>query len=65
MVELFGFGLFITFGVACLVVWPVLLHPTLPLRKKLWLSIIAFLVLVPLGVGLYAWLGVPEMAQFG
>lgn len=65
MVELLGFGLFILFGVVCLVVWPILLHPTLPFAKKLWLSIAAFVILVPLGVALYAWLGVPQMAQFG
>ena len=64
MIDLIVFGLFIMFGVVCLVVWPLLLHPTLPLRKKLWLSIAAFFILVPAGMALYAWLGVPQMAQF-
>lgn len=65
MIDLLAFGLFIMFGVVILVIWPLLLHPTLPLRQKLLLSIAAFVVLIPAGIGLYLWLGVPQMAQFG
>lgn len=64
MMELFVFGLFIAFGVATLVIWPILLHPTLPGRKKFLISMAAFIVLVPLGVALYVWLGVPQMAEY-
>ena len=64
MIDLLVFGMFVMFGVVCLVVWPLLLHPTLPLRSKLWLSIAAVFVLVPLGMFLYLWLGVPQMAQY-
>lgn len=64
MIELLAFGLFIAFGVLCLVVWPVLMHPTLSPRKKMWLSFGAFMVLVPLGIVLYLWLGVPQMARY-
>lgn len=64
MIELMAFGLFIAFGVMCLVIWPVMLHPTLPVRKKMLLSLGAFFVLVPLGIVLYLWLGVPQMAQY-
>lgn len=63
MIELLGFGLFILFGVGTLVIWPVMLHPTLPPRKKILLSLAAFIVLVPLGIALYLWLGVPQMAR--
>jgi hypothetical protein len=62
MMELFGFGLFILFGVCLLVVWPIMLLPTLPARRKLVLSLIAIFVLVPGSIALYAWLGVPPMA---
>jgi hypothetical protein len=65
MIDLIVFGLFIMFGAVCLVVWPLLLHPTLPLRQKLWLSIVAVFILVPAGIALYVWLGVPQMARFG
>ena len=64
MIQLLGFGLFIVFGVLTLVVLPVFLHPTLPLKRKWLLAGLAFVVLVPLGVALYAWLGVPPMAQY-
>jgi len=63
MLEFILFGLFITLGVASLVIWPILLHPTLPPRKKIIASVMAFAILVPLGLLLYAWLGVPAMAN--
>lgn len=64
MIDLLVFGLFVMFGVACLIVVPLMMHPTLGLRAKLWLSIAALFVLVPLGITLYLWLGVPQMAQY-
>lgn len=63
MIDLLAFGLFIMFGVGCLVIWPVMLHPTLPVGKKIVISLAAFFVLVPVGIALYLWLGVPQMAQ--
>lgn len=65
MIELLFFGLFILVGVFLLVIWPIMLHPTLPYRRKWMLSLLAFFVLVPGGIALYLWLGVPQMAQFG
>ena len=64
MTDLFLFMLFIAFGVLCLVVWPVLLHPTLSVRRKIAIAAVAFFILVPLATLLYGWLGVPEMAQY-
>lgn len=62
MAEFFTFAMFILLGVMLLVVWPILAHPTLPIRRKLLLSIVSFIILVPLGIGLYLWLGVPQLA---
>ncbi len=42
--------------------WPVMLHPTLPAKRKIIISLLAFFILVPGGLLLYAWLGVPTMA---
>lgn len=63
MIDVLAFGLFILFGVSALVIWPIMLHPTLPVRKKILLSLAAFIVLVPAGIALYLWLGAPPMAQ--
>lgn len=65
MIELFMFSGWILLGVCCLVIWPVMIHPTLPAKRKIILSVAAFIVLVPLGIGLYVWLGVPAMAGLG
>lgn len=48
---------------AAMVILPILQHDTLPRRKKLVLSLIIFLALVPGGIALYAWVGVPVMAM--
>ena len=55
------FALFLTIAVAALIIWPLVKHPTLSMRLKRQLSIVAFIVIVPLGLLLYAWLGVPKM----
>lgn len=65
MIEFICFGLFIITGVFLLVIWPILLHPTLPRARKWQISLLSFVVLVPGGLALYLWLGVPQMAQFG
>ena len=57
-------SLFMLAGVFFLVVFPIMLHPTLPYGRKWLLSLLAFFVLVPGGIALYLWLGVPQMAQF-
>lgn len=56
------FALYLTFAVSALVVWPVLLHPTLSPKRKIAYSLAAFMLLVPGGLLLYALLGTPEMA---
>lgn len=62
MISFAVFALFLVFAVGSLVIWPILLHPTLPPARKWALSAIAALVIVPGGLLLYAWLGVPQMA---
>lgn len=62
MILFFGFCLFLLTGVCSLVIWPIMMHPTLPQKRKWQFSIIAFVLLVPLGIALYWWLGVPQIA---
>lgn len=47
-----------------LLVWPLARHSSLPRRKKWLLSGIIFIVLVPAGVALYLWVGMPPMVLF-
>lgn len=62
MIELAIFTLFMLFAVACLVVVPVAMHPTLPAKRKWIINIAAFVVIVPVAIALYLWVGVPQMA---
>jgi hypothetical protein len=61
MILFIAFALFLSIAVASLIIWPLMKHPTLPPKQKRRLSLIAFVVLVPLGLLLYAWVGVPQM----
>lgn len=62
MTKFLIFSLYLCFGVTFLVVWPLMIHPSLPAKRKLLWSALAFLILVPGGLALYVWLGVPQMA---
>ncbi len=62
MIEFATFALYICFSALLLVIVPVMMHPTLPLSRKLLIFAITFVVLVPAALALYAWLGVPQMA---
>ena len=62
MTKFIAFALYLCISATILIVWPVMLHPTLPMKRKILLSLGAFFVLVPVGMALYAWLGVPQMA---
>ena len=61
MTHFILFGLYICFGVFMLVAWPIMIHPTMSGGRKAKLIVLSFLVLVPLGLALYAFLGVPPM----
>ncbi len=62
MLNFVVFALYLCFGVVTLIVWPVMLHPTLPARRKLLINGLFFVIIVPIGLVLYAYLGVPKMA---
>ncbi len=62
MAEFFAIATVLCLSTAFLIVWPLLVHPTLPLRRRILLSAAVFFVLVPMALLLYAWLGVPQMA---
>lgn len=61
MTQFIGFAFYLCLSALLLIVTPVLMHPTLPMKRKILITAFAFLVLVPAGLGLYAWLGVPSM----
>ena len=62
MLNFVFFALYLSVGATLLIVCPIMMHPTLPTRRKLILSGMIFLLLVPTGLALYAWLGMPQMA---
>lgn len=61
MIDFIAFALYLTVATFLLVFVPVMLHPTLKLRRKLLLLIAGFVFIVPGGLALYATLGVPPM----
>lgn len=65
MTEFVAFALYLCLSVMLLVAVPVLMHPTLPMKRKLLICVISFVVLVPGGLALYAVLGAPQMAVSG
>lgn len=62
MTHFILFALYIAFGVFMLVSWPLMIHPTLPPRRKLLLIVLSFIVLVPAGIALYLLIGAPPLA---
>ena len=45
-----------------MVVAPLMMHSALPIRRKLLWSFLFFLILVPLTLTLYLWVGAPQLA---
>lgn len=62
MLGWFLFCTVFTLLLSLLIIWPLAKHPTLPAAKKWLLSGVIFLVLVPGGLALYSWVGMPPMA---
>jgi hypothetical protein len=62
MIKFIVFAFYLCISVTLLVVLPVLMHPTLGGKRKLLISLVAFIVFVPGGLLIYSWLGVPELA---
>lgn len=61
MIQFLAFALYLCFGVATLIIWPLMIIPGMPVRRKILLGILAFIVVVPGGLALYALVGVPPM----
>jgi hypothetical protein len=62
MTQFLAFALYICLGACLLIVLPVLMMPGMSMRNKLLICSITFIVLVPGGLALYAYLGAPPMA---
>ena len=62
MIHFMAFALYLCLSVTILVVAPVMMHPTLGIKRKLLISLVGFIVFVPVGLLLYGWFGVPQMA---
>ena len=62
MSEFVALAFYLCIGVFILIIFPLMMHPTLPIMRKMLISFVAFFVLIPLGLALYGWLGVPQMA---
>ena len=65
MTQFIIFGFYLIISAVLIVVIPLMMHPTLPAKRKLLICGITFFLLVPGGVALYAWLGAPQMAVSG
>lgn len=62
MSEFIALAFYLCLSAMLLVGWPVMMHPTLPRKRKRLICLISFVVFVPAGLALYLWLGVPSMA---
>jgi len=62
MTQFAAFALFLCISVTLLLVWPIMRHATLDRKPRLLISLVTFVILVPGGLALYGWLGVPQMA---
>lgn len=62
MTQFAMFALYLCMGCFLLVMVPVMLHPTLPQRRKILICVLSFVLLVPISLGLYALIGAPPMA---
>ncbi len=62
MIKFAIFALYLCLSAMFLIIWPVMVHPTLPRKRKILISLFTFFVLVPIGLVLYGWIGVPQLA---
>ena len=62
--QFIAFALYLCISAMLLVTVPVMLHPTLSSRRKLLICALGFLIFVPGGFALYAFLGAPPMAVY-
>lgn len=62
MTKFAFFALYLCVSVFLLVFVPVMLHPTLPAKRKLLFCIVGFMLFVPGGLLVYACIGAPGLA---
>ena len=62
MTQFIAFAFYLALSATLLIVVPVLMHPTLPGKRKALICAFSFFVLVPAGLAIYALVGVPPMA---
>lgn len=62
MTQFITFALYLCLGALLLIIAPVMMHPTLPLRRKIAISLVGFMLLVPGGLLLYGIFGAPQLA---
>ena len=65
MSAFIAFAFYLCFSATLLVVAPVMMVPGLSMKRKLLICTFTFVVLVPVGLALYAWLGAPKMVTLG
>lgn len=62
MMQFVAFALYLCIGCALLVIVPVMMIPGLSMGRKLLICNLGFLIFVPFALGIYYWLGAPQMA---
>lgn len=63
MTQFIAFALYLCLGTLLLIFVPVMMAPGLSGKRKLLICAVGFLILVPGGLALYAYLGVPPMGM--
>ena len=62
MLHFIAFAFYLCVSCFLLITVPVMMVPGLSMKRKVLICGFAFLVLVPAGLALYAWLGAPQLA---
>ena len=62
MMQFIIFSFYLCISAILLVTVPVMLHPTLPVGRKLLICTMGFFIFVPGGLAVYAFLGAPQLA---
>ena len=63
MMDFIAFALYLCIGCCLLVIVPVMMIPNLSMGRKLLLCNLGFLIFVPFALGIYYWLGAPQMVN--
>ncbi|MBX9725689.1 MAG: hypothetical protein K2X09_00360 [Rickettsiales bacterium] len=63
MIEFIVFAFYILISSVLLIIVPVMMLPGMPIKRKLLICGIGFLIFVPFSLLLYSWLGTPQLAN--